>query len=203
MAIIATILVIVVLLKSVTFNCATTRSIKIVDGVDTIASTIESITSAAITEEDDIAFPDPVYGPEELYFLNGRCFDATVDRFDYSICPFQNITQRRSIGQRGRTLIGVWGYWLPPSSNSSIVSSVPGTLRSEPIAEYTSMRFIDGKSCREGRQRFSADVQLRCDHSDEHFQVLSVEEDEENSCRINILLGIPLPCSLFQSIGSE
>ena len=103
MAIIAIILVIVVLLKSVTFNCATTRSIKIVDGVDTIASTMESITSAAITEEDDIAFPDPVYGPEELYFLNGRCFDATVDRFDYSICPFQNITQRRSIGQRGRT----------------------------------------------------------------------------------------------------
>ena len=58
------------------------------------------------------------------------------------------------------------------------MSSLPGILRSEPLTEYTSMRYIDGKSCREGRQRFSADVRLRCDHNEERFQVLSVEEDE-------------------------
>lgn len=181
----------------------TIKNVKIVEGVDTIAATVESITSAATMEEDDIAYPDPIYGPEDLYFLNGRCFDTTVGRFDYSVCPFQNITQRRSIGQRGSTLIGVWGYWLSSASNSSFITTGPEIMRAQQIAEYTNMRYIDGKSCREGRQRFSADVQLRCDYDGEGFQVLGVEEDEDNACRINISLGIPLPCSLFRSINTE
>ena len=197
------ILEIVVLLITVNFSFATIKNVKIVEGVDIVATIVESITSTATMEEDDIAFPDPIYGPEDLYFLNGRCFETTVGRFDYSICPFQNITQRRSIGQRGSTLIGVWGYWLPSLSNSSYIPTVPGNMRDQQLADYTSMRYIDGKSCREGRQRFSADVLLRCDNGGEGFQVLSVEEDEGNACRINISLGIPLPCSLFRTINTE
>jgi hypothetical protein len=59
--------------------------------------------------------PDPMYGPSSLSFLQGACFLGSFDRYDYSVCPFQNVTQKRTTAMKP-TLIGIWGNWKTTSS---------------------------------------------------------------------------------------
>jgi hypothetical protein len=73
------------------------HEIKIVDGVDKKGER-GPFTGLSYNE------PNGIYGPEGLYFLNGLCFLATADRYEYSVCPFQNITQRRLIGSSNSLL---------------------------------------------------------------------------------------------------
>lgn len=57
---------------------------------------------------DGLAYVDPLSipsGPRALLLLNGMCFGAHVDRYEYTVCPFQNVTQRRIVGTRS-TLLG-------------------------------------------------------------------------------------------------
>mmetsp|Transcript_5087 Transcript_5087/g.11280 ORF Transcript_5087/g.11280 Transcript_5087/m.11280 type:complete len:213 (-) Transcript_5087:123-761(-) len=56
--------------------------------------------------------PNPLSGPPSLHFLAGQCFTNTFDRHDYTVCPFHNITSKRSIALQP-SLLGVWGEWLP------------------------------------------------------------------------------------------
>jgi hypothetical protein len=65
-------------------NC---HEIKLVDGVD---------KKGERGPNNGLVFHEPslLSGPESLFFLNGLCFLATQDRYEYSVCPFQNITQR-------------------------------------------------------------------------------------------------------------
>ena len=45
-----------------------------------------------------------VYGPEKLYILNGQCFGASIEKYEYKICPFQNATQARFTAGRAQLL---------------------------------------------------------------------------------------------------
>lgn len=72
--------------------------IKVVDGIDKKGE--RGLINGLTYSE-----PDLLYGPESLFLLNGYCFLGSVDRYEYSICPFQNITQRRLIGPSA-TLLG-------------------------------------------------------------------------------------------------
>jgi hypothetical protein len=49
--------------------------------------------------------PSDFTGPMSLTFLNGLCFNSTIDRYEFVVCPFQNVTQRRLIGSQ-LTLLG-------------------------------------------------------------------------------------------------
>ena len=51
--------------------------------------------------------PHKYYGPSSLRFLDGACFKKVASRFEYNVCPFQNITNRRVSSQRS-SLIGKW-----------------------------------------------------------------------------------------------
>lgn len=172
----------------INFGHSFKKTIKLIEGIDS-NSPSDSFHSADL---EDTADPDSLCGPEDLYFLSGSCFSKSIGRFDYSICPFQNITQRRSIGQRSHTLIGVWGSWAP-QANISIDSN---GYHNE---EFTTMRYVDGKSCGDGRHRYSATMTLRCNYEGDRFEVIEIEEDESNTCLINVIFGVPLPCSLFKS----
>jgi hypothetical protein len=81
----------VLLVALLTSPASFAHEIKLVDGVDKKGER-GPFTGLSYHE------PNGIYGPEGLYFLNGLCFLATADRYEYSVCPFQNITQRRLIG---------------------------------------------------------------------------------------------------------
>lgn len=91
--------------------------------------------------------PKPYWGPEALTFLSGQCFFASFDRYlllvfvlnilllyhylnyrnDYTVCPFMNVTQRRtsmSTALSKPTVLGVWNSWkVPPSSDAEDTST--------------------------------------------------------------------------------
>lgn len=74
------------------------HEVKVVDGIDKKG---ERGSSSGLSYSE----PEQISGPEALFSLNGHCFLASVDRYEYSVCPFQNITQRRVIGPSA-TLLG-------------------------------------------------------------------------------------------------
>jgi hypothetical protein len=86
-------------------TCAVTLSevheVKIVDGADKKPDRGNS---------DGLAYVDPhsiPTGPQALLMLNGLCFSAHAERYEYTLCPFQNVTQRRIVGTRA-TLLGTY-----------------------------------------------------------------------------------------------
>lgn len=128
-------------------NC---HEIKIVDGVDKKG---ERGSNNGLQYHE----PDLIYGPEGLFFLNGVCFTGTADRYEYSVCPFQNITQRRLIGSSA-TLLGVWGQWNTNETHQS----------------YDSMLYSNGQTC--GRKGRSVQLGLLCGHPT--FEVISTSITE-------------------------
>ena len=52
---------------------------------------------SSIGHEKDIS---PMYGPNKLYILNGQCFNTSIEKFEYKVCPFQNATQGRITATR-------------------------------------------------------------------------------------------------------
>ena len=90
------------------------HEIKVIDGIDKKGE--RGIASGLSYSE-----PDILYGPKALFLLNKYCFLTSIDRYEYSICLFQNITQRRLIGS-STTLLGL--SLLLSSSSSSSHSSV-------------------------------------------------------------------------------
>lgn len=129
------------------------HEIKLVDGVDKKG---ERGPNNGLTFHE----PDLLSGPESLFFLNGFCFFATQDRYEYSVCPFQNITQRRIIGPSA-TLLGVWGEWT----------------RNETHQRYDSMTYSNGQTC--GRKGRSVQLGLSCGHPT--FEVLAKSITEVGS----------------------
>lgn len=95
-------------------TCAVTLSeiheVKIVDGADKKPDRGNS---------DGLAYVDPYSistGPQALLILNGHCFNAHAERYEYSVCPFQNVTQRRIVGTRA-TLLGTLQHVNSPEMN--------------------------------------------------------------------------------------
>ena len=181
---------------------STAVNIKIVPGVDRKSD----------KDENKLEFvpPDPMYGPRSLYFLKGSCFTGSFDRFEYSVCPFHNVTQRRSTALKP-TLIGVWGNWQITTSPTVQHKSIPksrgrGNPISEPSSEeansalqthtplqdyYNIMEYRQGRNCGNGDGLTT--IYLQCEHS--KFEVISV--DSEVTCDYALTLGLPLACSLL------
>ncbi len=146
----ATSLLGVIVIAALSLKSCLSFEVKIVDGVDKKG---ERGPSTGLSYSQ----PDPFYGPEALTVLNGLCFTAAVERYEYSVCPFQNVTQRRLIGPSATLLgfpilnselilLGVWGQW---STN-------------ETSQTYDTMMFTNGQTC--GKKGRSVRLSLFCGH---------------------------------------
>lgn len=180
---------------------------------------IEGIDKKSDKDDNKIDYvePDRISGPSSLYFMQGSCFTGSFDRYEYSICPFQNITQRRTTALKPQ-LIGLWGDWktsTSPTHTQKIVNGEPKAISSggsgQDIAStvhmpasdtqadsaqyryYNTMVYPKGRNCGvEGES--IAYVYLQCEHTD--FEVISV--DSEASCKYSMTLGLPISCDLLR-----
>lgn len=157
------------LLISSLCNC---HEIKLVDGVD---------KKGERGPNNGLTFHEPslLSGPESLFFLNGYCFLATQDRYEYTVCPFQNITQRRLIGPSA-TLLGVWGEWT----------------RNETHQAYDTMNYLNGQTC--GRKGRSVQLGLSCGHPTFEILTNSITEvsERERFVLVSLLLWVLTPVGL-------
>ena len=96
------------------------QEVRIVEGIAKLEDTTSSLS-------DPYQTPEPIYGacgiarvhavrlccfsgcgvllvgnagPESLFFLDGLCFQSAFEKYEYSVCPFQNVTQRRLTNAR-------------------------------------------------------------------------------------------------------
>jgi hypothetical protein len=143
--------------------------IKIVDGTDKISGSGHDSGIQYIS-------PDPFTGPEYMASLNGLCFTASADRFEYSVCPFHNITQRRVTGGRP-TLLGVWGDW--ESTNNGDIHR---------------MLFFRGQACGQGTRKATVEV---IPNSADDFRVDPDSIDESPACHFNLRFHVPFPSELL------
>ena len=53
-------------------------------------------------------------GPTQLLYLVGQCFSYSSDKYEYRVCPFDNITQHEKVWHSGayNGVIGVWKEWV-------------------------------------------------------------------------------------------
>mmetsp|Transcript_8590 Transcript_8590/g.12825 ORF Transcript_8590/g.12825 Transcript_8590/m.12825 type:complete len:198 (-) Transcript_8590:519-1112(-) len=139
------------LVLSIALSLSLAMEVKLVDGTDRKGDRGSS---------DSLSYSEPKYmvGPEALMFLNGLCFKEVLDRYEYSVCPFQNITQRRLIGTRS-TLLGVWGEWQFPIANETSASKDMGGP--EDAVVHDTMIYPNGQSC--GRKDRSTVLHLSCE----------------------------------------
>lgn len=163
----------------------------------------------------EYAEPDPMYGPRDLFFMKGSCFTNSFDRYEYTVCPFQNVTQRRTTAMKPQ-VIGIWGNWKTTTSTihehkghqknskhannvaqlaptvdtevASVISSVDAAHTYFNVMEYT-----NGRNCGQGLGYTT--VYLECGHN--KFAVLSV--DSELNCEYALTLGLPLSCNLLRA----
>jgi hypothetical protein len=151
-------------------------SIRIVDGVDKYA------------DSNKLPYIEPVsyHGPDSLAILNGLCFTKAFDRYEYQLCPFQNITSRRltSLNQRP-VLLGVWGHWM-------VLESLAQPADGVSIALYDRMKYIDGQIC--GITSKSVTLRLLCETGHD-IEISKVEE--LGSCDFYMELALPFPCSIL------
>ena len=61
---------------------------------------IAKIEDTSANMQEPHQTPDPIYGPEALFFLDGTCFHSSYEKYEYTFCPFQNVTQRRLTNAR-------------------------------------------------------------------------------------------------------
>lgn len=199
------------------FLCVTSTvhavSVRIIEGIDKKSDKDDT--------KLDYVEPDRISGPPSLYFMKGSCFTGSFDRYEYSVCPFHNITQRRTTALKPQ-LIGLWGDWKTSptplhtqkvvnsetksvssgESNRGFASIASTTLSTEStqaggaITDYmyfNTMVYPKGKNCGvEGES--IAYVYLQCEHTD--FEIISV--DSESSCKYSLTLGLPISCSLLR-----
>ena len=86
------------------------RQVKIVEGVD---------HPSIVVDSSQIIPPYPPRGPACLSFVLGTCFTlAKADRFEYTVCPFHNVTMKRSSISSSSVLLGLWGgaSWQLPDA---------------------------------------------------------------------------------------
>ena len=102
--------------------------------------------------------PRKAIGPPALMVLNQICINGNFDRFEYTVCPFHNITQKRVTSSQ-ESLIGVFSRWSPYEVTDEMKISMnleqafaqnmrKGT--DKPFVLYTEMNFIDGDVCGHG-----------------------------------------------------
>lgn len=179
-------------------------TVRILEGVDRKSdkddNTLESVE------------PDPMYGPRDLFFLKGSCFTNSFDRYEYTICPFHNATQRRTTAVKPQ-IIGIWGNWKTTTSlvhtqkgpskkvdatgQSSTAESTEVSAGADAASAvhsyYNVMEFTNGKNCGHGPGYTT--VYLECEQ--DKFEIKSV--DSELNCEYALTLGLPVSCALLRA----
>jgi hypothetical protein len=126
--------------------------------------------------------PFPAVGPVVMSILHLSCYELQIDRFEYSVCPFVNVTQRRVISSVP-VLLGTWGgvyYNHGPNL----------------VQEYQ-----NGHHCK-GTLMYRSVVRFTCDGDPEALDeetlpaLVDVATDEEG-CTITATLATPFPCALL------
>uniref|UniRef100_A0A3Q0RY62 Glucosidase 2 subunit beta n=1 Tax=Amphilophus citrinellus TaxID=61819 RepID=A0A3Q0RY62_AMPCI len=83
------------------------------------------------------------YGTDwEFLFLNGQCYKLKVYEYTYTLCPFNQVTQRSTAG--AEVSLGMWGMWTGKPKN-----------------HYSHMVYENGEPCWQGGSR-STTVTLTC-----------------------------------------
>ncbi|KAM9717326.1 glucosidase 2 subunit beta-like [Menidia menidia] len=83
------------------------------------------------------------YGADwEFLFLNGQCYKLQVYEYTYTLCPFNQVTQKSTTGTE--VSLGKWGMWSGPPKN-----------------HYNQMVYENGEPCWQGGAR-STTVTLTC-----------------------------------------
>jgi hypothetical protein len=142
--------------------------------------------------------------------LRDACFSTVEGNYEYTVCLFANVTQRR-VNDRLRVGLGVWDQWHV-AMNGSQMTFV--------------MKYNDGDVCTGDTSR-SADVRVICGADDLTVSNIKVSEwlgpcqastvaltlcamgcvvasQEPRTCEYAVDLRLPLPCSaLEQSVGAE
>ena len=126
--------------------------------------------------------PFQFYGPPTLGFLDGMCIKHEVGRFEYTICPFQNITNKRVSSHR-ISLLGRWDGWSPFGSDDPTL-----------FYNYSLMQYGRGDAC--GGDTKTATLVLGCGELYSKVEVVDVDENI-GPCDYSIVLGLPIHCSLL------
>jgi hypothetical protein len=121
--------------------------------------------------------PRPMTGELALQTLYGRCFPFKERNYEYSFCPFHNITQKDVSAAWGAFygVLGVWDDWQDNGGQ----------------ATPTSQLYSDGTEC--GFKRRLARVHISCGGSEP--RVLSVSEP--STCEYTFQFECPEACSTF------
>lgn len=83
------------------------------------------------------------YGTDwEFLFLNSQCYQLQVYEYTYTLCPFNQVTQKSSTGTE--VSLGVWGMWSGSAKNP-----------------YSQQVYENGEPCWQGGSR-STTVTLTC-----------------------------------------
>ncbi|XP_017269892.1 glucosidase 2 subunit beta [Kryptolebias marmoratus] len=83
------------------------------------------------------------YGTDwEFLFLSGQCYKLQVYEYNYTLCPFNQVTQKSTTGTE--VSLGMWGMWAGPPKN-----------------HYSQMVYENGEPCWQGGSRTTT-VTLTC-----------------------------------------
>lgn len=167
--------------------------IKIIDGIDKYSDRSENQLTYII--------PNIFSGPETLSFLKGSCIVQAYDRYEYTICPFYNITEKR-ISTSKSSVLGIWKEWddveLAINTNTinsdTTVSTTNDYTNSTSIKYYHKQIYLDGKVCNNDKDTSKVLLYLDCEYPNK-ITVLSVEDT--SMCDYKIHLGLPISCSLL------
>lgn len=117
----------------------------------------------------DTGVPPPSAEIAQWTQLNGECWTYTTSAYVYSFCPYQNITQK-STSTILHVILGVFDDWIQEEEEIEpvIIPAAGSPAANMPGPEVTTpkmnllMRFTDGTSCANGKQR-STKVQFVCE----------------------------------------
>uniref|UniRef100_A0A8C2X2I7 Glucosidase 2 subunit beta n=1 Tax=Cyclopterus lumpus TaxID=8103 RepID=A0A8C2X2I7_CYCLU len=110
------------------------------------------------------------YGPDwEFLFLNSQCYKLNVYGYTYTLCPFNQVTQKSTAGTE--VSLGRWGMWA-----------------ATPKHQYSQMVYENGEPCWQGGSR-STTVTLTCGTE---TALLSVKEPSK--CQYIMDFQTPVAC---------
>lgn len=177
--------------------------VKISEGVDKPQAMGQSPDSVPLTFAPPAAFT----GPQSLYFLRSACLRESFDRWEYEVCPFRNITQRRINGNK-YYLLGVWGHWAEEQPHSfqhmlydhgkGCSSDIPSDDKDPSPEQAMAHLYLQ---CRESA---AVPVPERVAGEEGNHRMLKITSVQETShCVYNITLSIPLSCDDLSHIRAS
>jgi hypothetical protein len=150
---------------------------------DAVSTASLPTPSSSSRQQAPTAFRVPyrASGPAALLALRGRCFFVDVPgvkSYEYSICPFANVTQRETGGTWNAFygLLGLWDDWLPPQSGAAAIRG----------------RFSDGTDC-SGARRVAV-VSFTCSGPAGVYAIKGIVEPK--TCEYELTFACPEACGV-------